>query len=1148
MQRGFVVAAALCAAIAAGCGKDGKQAPPAPKPLTPEDFAKIVALENRGIGSLERYDYVDAVAPLREAAALAPKWVTGRYNLALALIHSGREDTSEARRLLDEVLRDAPDNPRANFMAAWLAERAGADQQDRALELYRKAYELSGHDPVVGSKLGGLLGRIEGRQKEAIAILEECHAKQPSLIAAVYQLMLLSRQTGDEAAGQRYLQEFSALKGSVREGFDRASIGREIQDAYGNMGPYSMAVRDFDNPGLFLPLRSGPDVSASALADLCAWKAGALPKGAPFLGCAVLDFDRDGALDLFVCGGEGPCALLKNDGHGNFEDVAEKAGVAVKGAYTVAAGEFDVEPKPGPDEKPCRRAKVDLVLMTNSGIVFLRNRGDGTFEDATKESGLAADPGGGRALLAFDADQEGDLDLFVSGAEGQKNRLWANGGPAKFKEVAESAGLAGDGGAYGPAAVVDFDGDDDLDLVVSRPGAPSALFANDRAMKFHEVKSTGPLEGALPAAPYGVASWHDGLVLCGDTKTTVTVPQSGSLEIAGLLPASGPVVCVDVGGAGTVDLVSADGARVATTGDRGHFVMQGKLFDAKPGANVAAFDADGDGVPEIVLLRPDAAPQVVRLDAKKRGNAFAADFEGVIKNDVQAGWSNIEGRGALVEVKAGLELQRFRIGNPQGFGCAAQTRLCAGLGSAVQADFVRILWPDAVQQAVLDLPAGRVNCIVEEQRRPESCPLLFSWDGERWRFVTDFLGVGGIGFLVAPGQYGRPDPTESVKVDRTLVGPRPDGRLAFRAVEAMEETCYLDKADLQVVDHLADVAVFPDERFAGDPPFPNGDLFAYRREILPVRAKDAFGADVTDLVTRHDRRWPTSFKVHPRLVGAVSDDVLELDFGDRLADVAPGDPLVLYVDGWIEYGYTRTTVAAAGEGFEFVAPVLEAWSEEAKAWKPLVANLGYPAGFPRVMTYDVTGKVSRETPRLRIRTSFEVYFDRVWLAPKADVAKETRVTVLDPVAADLRWVGYPREVKPDGRDPPVYDYGTIDPSAPWKTMTGDFTRYGDVLPLVTRSDDCFVVYGKGEEVELVFDPAALPPLPDGWTRDYIVRFDGWCKGQELYTAHGWTVEPLPFHAMSNYPYDESKERYPDDEAHRRYRAEWNTRRVGSPTR
>jgi hypothetical protein len=1207
MRHVRLVAAVVLSLAAAACGGDKEKA----SGLTPAEALTAVSLENRGIAALERYDYPDAVPPLREAVRIVPAWIPGRFNLALALIHAShgaasdqpvppaagaapapvvarltgaeaiqyatahglllekvadaakgiradltveqareiaREDpdlvcvdvVASPAAILDGILKEVSDHPYANFMAAWLAERAGADHEERALKLYKTAYTVTGKDPVVGSKYGGLLARIDGREREAIAILEECHAKRPTLIAPVYQLMLLSGRVGDEAKAKNYLDEVNALKGKVREGVDRSTMGQEIQDAYGNMGTYSMAIRDFGVPQGF-PAVSAGEVTASIPSALCAWKAGPLPKYAPYIGCAVFDYDEDGLPDLFVCGGEGPCGLLHNEGGGKFTDVAEIAGVAVKGAYAVAAGDFDVKPAPQENPHPCRRAKIGVVLVRDDGLTYLANLGNGKFEDRTKESGLSADPGGARAILAFDADQEGDLDLYLAGGFGQASRLWANAGPGKFKEVAEAAGLKGDFKGYGPAAVVDFDDDADLDLLVTRPEAPPVLYANDRGLKFHEVKLPEP----LPVSPYGVCAWGDRVVLNGDAGAT-WIRWSG-LSIAGRpVPGApgGPSVSVDPRGIGVHDLVFADGTWLpaALAFGPSPFDEPKHLFDSKAGTNIVAFDADGDGVEDLILVHPDAEPQIVRFDCKTRGNSLVCDFAGVIRNDVQAGWSNLEGRGALVEVKAGASLQKFRLGNPSGFGCAAPMRLVAGLGSARQADFVRIQWPDAVQQAVLDVPSGQANCIVEEQRRPDSCPLLFSWDGEKYAFVTDFLGVGGIGFLVAPGVYGAPDATESVKVDASVVKPRKDGKLSFRVVEAMEETCYLDRADLQVVDHPSGVTVYPDERFAGEPPFPNGDLIAYGREILPVTARDQNGDDVTERVATVDRRYPDAFKLHPRLLGATDEQVLELDFGDRLADVKPGDGVELCANGWIEYGYTRTSVAAAGEGFSYVGPLLEAWSESDKSWKTLVASLGYPAGFPRVMTYDLTGKVSRDTPRLRIRTNYEIYWDRVWLAPKLDAAKTTHVTVLDPSSADLRWTGYPREYSPDGRAPRIYDYQTMDPSAPWKTMEGDFTRYGAVLPLLIASDDEFVIYGKGEEIELLFDTAKLPPLPAGWKRSYVLRFDGYCKGQELYTANGWTVEPLPFHAMSNYPY-RADERYPDDAAHRQYRAEWNTRHV-----
>lgn len=82
--------------------------------------------------------------------------------------------------------------------------------------------------------------------------------------------------------------------------------------------------------------------------------------------------------------------------------------------------------------------------------------------------------------------------------------------------------------------------------------------------------------------------------------------------------------------------------------------------------------------------------------------------------------------------------------------------------------------------------------------------------------------------------------------------------------------------------------------------------------------------------------------------------------------------------------------------------------------------------------------------------------------------------------------------------------------------------------------------GPGDELRLRFEAAKLPPLPQGWTRDFLLKVDGWAKDRDPNTAFSTTVEPLPFHGMSRYPYPIS-EHFPDDEAHARYRREYNTR-------
>jgi hypothetical protein len=108
-------------------------------------------------------------------------------------------------------------------------------------------------------------------------------------------------------------------------------------------------------------------------------------------------------------------------------------------------------------------------------------------------------------------------------------------------------------------------------------------------------------------------------------------------------------------------------------------------------------------------------------------------------------------------------------------------------------------------------------------------------------------------------------------------------------------------------------------------------------------------------------------------------------------------------------------------------------------------------------------------------------------------------------------------------------------------LAGAYTREGDVLTLLTATDDHFVIGQPGDEVGLEFE-AAPEAVPEGWTRTYLLRGDGYSKEMDVNSASPDTVEPLPFHGMSGYPYP-AHEKYPDTPEHNRYREEYNTRRV-----
>jgi hypothetical protein len=170
----------------------------------------------------------------------------------------------------------------------------------------------------------------------------------------------------------------------------------------------------------------------------------------------------------------------------------------------------------------------------------------------------------------------------------------------------------------------------------------------------------------------------------------------------------------------------------------------------------------------------------------------------------------------------------------------------------------------------------------------------------------------------------------------------------------------------------------------------------------------------------------------------------------------------------------------------------------------------------------------------------EIYWDYVFLSLGTDAAPLT-VTRLAPVAADLHARGWSRVYRKGGRYGPFwFDYSQVSTQSPWLTVGGRFTRYGDVLPLLGKPDDQTAILASGDEMSLEFAERDAPPLPAGWTRDFLLYNVAWMKDADLHTAAGQTVEPLPFHALSHYPYG-AEARYPDDAAHRRYVAEYNTR-------
>ena len=144
--------------------------------------------------------------------------------------------------------------------------------------------------------------------------------------------------------------------------------------------------------------------------------------------------------------------------------------------------------------------------------------------------------------------------------------------------------------------------------------------------------------------------------------------------------------------------------------------------------------------------------------------------------------------------------------------------------------------------------------------------------------------------------------------------------------------------------------------------------------------------------------------------------------------------------------------------------------------------------------------------------------------------------------ADLRFHGFPLKIEGQPQGNVMYIYEKASVTGPYTRPAGTYTRYGDVLPLLSALDDQLVVFGSGDEVRLDFDPLNLPKLPQGWVRDYFFAANGYEKDMDFYAAEGNFVAPLPFLNMGEYPYA-PKKLFPLDDAHVNYLLEYNTRHV-----
>lgn len=1096
-------------------------------------MAALVARNNLGRAAL----MIVAAALLTAAHAQSPpdppNDARRHNNLGVALMDAGTKDPkyfAEAVRELEAALRLAPryqtarlnlglalyyagQTGRADAVLKEVARQAPGERHaeyvrglireyegrfDDAAGHFRRVASADREDPDAWYHLGFCLSKA-GRPQEAVEPLRRAAALLPYQRRVRYGLFMALSRAGRAQEAQEELDRFRALDASQI----RIVEGPKNALEYLKQGRYAEAVPDSQEM-----VRPGP---LPRYTD--ATEAVGLPVTAA----------RSDRLTASVLGGEPQAPRA-------FSTAATRA--RLEAALGAGAAFVDLD----------RDGRLDIAWVRGGAAALFLQRSRGRFTRvALPLRTLVPTP---TAIVSGDLDNDGWPDLVVGGAgsvlilRNRGGRLVAEPG-ALDRVVPRTARV-------NALALADLDHDADLDIIaaggvnMARPRraarlrfpedferAPNMVLRNNADGSFTDVSRESGLE---------------------DTGLAIRSFWFGDLDDDHAVDA----VAIDMHGATHAFLNHKDGTfvRNAMPAPAIRAIAAGEAraygdYDSDGAADELAVDATG------IHLRHNDTRPAHWLTVRAAGYAVP----GKVK-------SNTLGIGTRVEVRSAGRWEKREIRAGNGLGGSDAPEVTFDLDADTRLDFVRAVFPSGVRKTLADVTANQDIRIEEPLLDVNSCPTLFTWNGERFTFITDTLSAGILGELVAPGQYWSPDPDEWVRIEGRQLAAR-HGALDVRFTNPLEETTYLDEVRLLAIDHPARIDVYSDDRMLGTPEHRHATrLYAVRARRPIATAVDQHGHDVTAALAAEDRRYFDHFTPQP-FKGFAGDWAITIDIGERA--MRP----VLGLSGWSYWNSSAAIVAATQANRTLWGPELDVRGTDGR-WRRATDDLGLPAGLPRTILIDLTPYLRPGEHVVRIRANRTLYFDQAWVGDAEwsgplDPAREIRhqpdanqriphsssgyspgpaagpIRIIEaPLAgAELRWLGYPRRTLPDGRLPEIFDYEHLERTAEWRTASGLLTRYGAVEPLLGATDDRFVVMGHGEEVALRFDGQALPPLRPGWRRTWFFFADGFEKGSELYSAHGDTVTPLPHHAMREYP--NAGDSAPVDPEYLQYLVEWNTR-------
>lgn len=1081
---------------------DETKTPSATAKTTPVLSPTAIQDHNRAVATMGQFDYDDAHNRFQSIVEQYPNWVDANVDWAIAKLNRRRpNDVDDAARLLDQAIEADDANLRAKYCRALLYLYEAEPQQAR--QLFQAVAAADSHDAYAVYYVGQCDFEL-GDYPAALENFRKAQSIDPYLRSAYYGAFQASQRLKQMTDAKEFLNQFQKLKDNPQ--------ARLAEMKYSRMGPKASVTAYAGSTPLAPTLPKGPlfqsPVELTITADSSTKWQGKSPDSSQTPNVTVCDIDANGTPDLFIAGGleSGNAVLLSQptpaeSGKPSYRLATEHPLAKIQHVNAALWGDIDND------------GLNDVFLCITGPNQLWRQSAAGEWSDVSNSAQITPSEQQSIDGAMFDADHDGDLDVFVINADAA-NQLYSNNLDGTFRTLADEHLPPTENASKG-IAIGDVDGDRDADIFVLNQHPPHQLLLNDRLWSYTAAAKSDALcqsdiaavvaadldsDGAtelITATSSGIHSWARDTQGEWVATTIATGIQHATTQLA----------VQDIDGDGRLDVLAAGktGWSVCST-DQSQPSFAQEWDSAEGSWTLLAQGTQGWG---LVSVTPNKPPQY-SAPGPGRFQFVEVQFTGKEAKADQMR-SNRSGIGVQATVRVGTQwtsIPTFR--DVSGPGQNRQPTVI-GLAGAPAADFIRLLWPDGLLQTELELTSTQPYTLEETQRQVSSCPVLFAWNGTAFEFVTDVLGVGGMGFNLGFGEYAQPRPWENLLLPEGLPVTN-DQHFRLKIGEPMEEACYLDAVKLVAYDLPPHWQIVMDERQGTSDPVPTGKPLFFQSEVQPVDAVDAEGNDILDRILDRDGRPALPGALDHRFLGrTASPHSVTIRFRQPIKVETPVDSdrldLALLIDGWIEYPYSQTMFAAWQAQAAYDPPRLEARRGPDAAWKTVYEGFGYPAGMPRRMALPLLPQsLPQGTTELRITTNMEIYWDRVSLARLA-ACPDAKIRELQLVAATVEEVGFPiRHHSPERK--PRFDYRHRSPLWDTRHQAGFYTQFGGCLPLVQHVDDAVAIIGPGEEVDLSFADDT-PPLVNGWTRRFVLESHGWCKDMDLYTQHGEQLEPLP---------------------------------------